>query len=149
MERKIRFAQPNCAANRCVADVAPSAPLNDGAMTPESPIEQSDFDALLELLDRDTMREVVTMFAISAPERMTVARDGIVSGDARAVATAFHTMRSGCGQLGARYLEELCANAERSAKAGDLRDTAALTDLVALELERCLGWFREHSWVDS
>lgn len=118
-------------------------------MTTASPIEQPDFDALLELLDRDTMREVVTLFALSAPERMTVARAGISTGDSRAVATAFHTMRSGGGQLGARHLEELCANAERSAKSGDLAGTAALLDLVALELERCLGWFREHGWVDS
>jgi HPt (histidine-containing phosphotransfer) domain-containing protein len=118
-------------------------------MTPESPIELADFDALLELLDRGTMREVVTLFAISAPERITVARLGIASGEARVVATAFHTMRSGCGQLGARYLEELCANAERSARAGDLAGAAALLDLAAIELERCLGWFREHRWVDS
>ena len=149
MERKIRFAQLNCAENRCVADLASSAPLNDGAMTPESPIELADFEALLELLDRDTMREVVTLFAIAAPEHMIVVCRSIASGEARVVATAFHTMRSGCGQLGARHLEELCVNAERSAKAGDLAGTAALLDLAAVELERCLGWFPDHRWVDS
>ena len=123
--------------------------MNDGAMTPESPIALADFEALLELLDRDTMREVVTLFALSAPERLTLARRGIASGEARVVATAFHTMRSGCGQLGARHLEELCANAERSAKADDLLGTAAVLDLAAVELDRCLGWFRDHGWVDS
>ncbi len=118
-------------------------------MTPASPIEQSDFDALLELLDRATMREVVALFVASAPERMHTARVGIAAGDGRAVATAFHTMRSGCGQLGARHLEELCANAERSAKTGDLAETAVLLDLVASELEVCLDWFRTNGWIDS
>lgn len=118
-------------------------------MTPASPIEQSDFDALLELMDRATMIEVVTIFSRSAPGRMTVARLGIASGDGHAVATAFHTMRSGCGQLGARHLEELCANAERSATAGDLAGAAVLLELVAHELEVCFDWFRTHGWIDS
>lgn len=118
-------------------------------MTPASPIEQSDFDALLELLDRGTMREVVAMFASSAPERMQAARAGIALGDGRVVATAFHTMRSGCGQLGARHLEELCANAEQAAKRGDLAGTAVLMEQVARELEVCFDWFRSHGWIDS
>ena len=54
-------------------------------MTPASPIEPSDFDALLELLDRATMREVVTMFSTSAPERVTAVRRGIASDDGHAV----------------------------------------------------------------
>ena len=118
-------------------------------MTPESPIEQAEFEALLELLERDTMREVVAMFARSAPERLRLARDGISSGEAPVVVTAFHTMRSGCGQLGGRVLEALCADAERAAKTGDLRRAGVLLDEVALELERCLDWFRQHGWVDS
>lgn len=118
-------------------------------MTSASPIDASDFDALLDLLDRDTMREVVTIFVASAPERVLVARDGIASADAHVVATAFHTMRSGCGQLGARHLEALCADAERMARAGDFEGTGKLLDLVTMELERCLGWFRERGWVDS
>lgn len=118
-------------------------------MTPAAPIEQSDFDALLELLDRDTMREVVTIFVGSVPERVNVARRSIAGGDTGAAATAFHTMRSGCGQLGARRLEQLCADAERTAKTGDVEGTSALLDLVEAELAQCLVWFHEQGWVNS
>lgn len=118
-------------------------------MTPAAPIEQSDFDALLELLDRDTMREVVTIFVGSVPGRMGAARHGIAGGDLPAAATAFHTMRSGCGQLGARRLEQLCADAERTGKAGDVEGTLALLDQVDAELALCLAWFRENGWVNS
>jgi len=116
-------------------------------MTDPSPVELAEFDALLELLDRDTMREVVQLFAASAPGRLVAARTGIAAGDSRAVATAFHTLRSGCGQLGARHLEELCAGAERAAKEGNL----ALADVrlaeITVEYERCLSWFRERDWL--
>jgi HPt (histidine-containing phosphotransfer) domain-containing protein len=118
-------------------------------MTPAAPIEPSDFDALLELLERDAMREVVTIFVGSVPGRLSVARLGISGGDLRAAATAFHTMRSACGQLGARRLEELCANAERAAKAGDVDGASALLDQVEAEAALCLAWFREHDWVNA
>lgn len=116
-------------------------------MTPANPVEQSDFDALLELLDGETMREVVTMFAGSAPDRLVVARAGIAARDVATAATAFHTMRSGCGQLGARQLEALCATAERTTKAGDFQAAALLLDQVEEELARCLAWFRDGGWL--
>ncbi len=118
-------------------------------MTPATPVEQSDFDALLELLDGETMREVVAMFAGSAPDRLVVARDGIAVRDVATVATAFHTLRSGCGQLGARHLEALCANAERTAKSGDFEATSLLLGQVEHELARCLGWFRDGGWLSA
>lgn len=118
-------------------------------MTTATPIEQADLDALLELLDRDTLRDVIRIFASSATERVGAARDGLARGDLRSATTEFHTMRSGCGQLGARHLEALCADAERTAKAGDAEGTAAALELVTTELARCLGWFRERGWVNS
>jgi HPt (histidine-containing phosphotransfer) domain-containing protein len=118
-------------------------------MTSGTPIEQADFDALLELLDRDTMREVIGMFAASAPERLAVAHAGLASGDLVSVATACHTMRSGCGQLGARRMEELCASGERAAKAGDAGQAAVYMQDVGTELERCLSWFRAQGWIGA
>ncbi len=118
-------------------------------MTDSPPVELADFDALLELLDQHTMRDVIRLFVTSAPERLRVANDGIAAGEQAVVATAFHTMRSGCGQLGARHLEQLCANAERAAKHGDLSAAAAGLAEVRVEYERCLAWFRERGWLSS
>ena len=67
---------------------------------PDAPVVQADFDALLELLDRDTMREIVAMYVESCPQRIAAMHGGLAMGDLVTVATAFHTMRSGCGQLG-------------------------------------------------
>lgn len=116
-------------------------------MTDAPPVEQSDFDALLELLSPDTMREVVQLFAAAAPQRLDAARDGIATGDLAAATTAFHTLRSGCGQLGARRLEELCATAERGVKTGNLTAARAQLLEVRAEFARCEAWFSAHGWL--
>ncbi|MHB1312867.1 MAG: Hpt domain-containing protein [Gemmatimonadaceae bacterium] len=116
---------------------------------PDGPVIQADFDALLELLDRDTMREIIVIFVESCPQRVGIMHAGLAAGDLVAVATAFHTLRSGCGQLGARQLEELCALGERAAKAGSTQDASALLAQVEAELARVLGWFRAQGWIDA
>ena len=129
--------------NVAVSWPAPFAPV----MNDSPPVQLDDFEALLELLDEQTMREVVALFVASAPTRLASAREGLASGDTARAATAFHTLRSGCGQLGARRLEELCASGEQLAKHGDIAAASArLTDVLA-EYDRCLDWFRTHGWL--
>src|SRR3989338_7136361 len=111
------------------------------------PVQSPDFDALLELLDEQTMREVVAIFVASAPARLASARDGLATGDTARGVTAFHTLRSGCGQLGARRLEELCATGEHLAKRGDFAAAGDRLREVLAEYDRCLEWFRTHGWL--
>jgi HPt (histidine-containing phosphotransfer) domain-containing protein len=118
-----------------------------GIADDSSPVDEGDFGALLELLDHQTMREVIRMFTASAPERLAAAQQGIAAGDAAAVITAFHTLRSGCGQLGAKRLDDLCATAERAAKGGDLSAAEVQLPGVRAEYERCVVWFRERTWL--
>ena len=113
------------------------------------PIERADFDALLELLDPATMQDVVRMFVASAPDRLRSAEAGVATGDSAAAAMAFHTLRSGCGQLGAHRLDALCAVAERSAKQGDLAGAAEQLTGIHAEYERCVAWFLEHRWLEA
>ncbi len=140
MSGKIRLRD---ATNVGVPGPFPSHPV----MNDSPPVQASDFDALLELLDEQTMRDVVGLFVASAPTRLTSARDGLANGDTARAATAFHTLRSGCGQLGARRLEELCATGEQLAKHGDVATARALLSDVHAEYERCLEWFRTHGWL--
>ena len=116
---------------------------------PYGPVVQADFDALLELLDRDTMREIIAIYVESCPQRIAAMHGGLATGDLVTVATAFHTMRSGCGQLGARGLEELCARGERAAKAGSTQEAAAWLVRVEAELTLVLAWFRAQGWMDA
>lgn len=118
-------------------------------MTDRSPVAQEDFDALLELLDRDTMRDVIRLFVESVPARLETVAQGIASADTAAIATAFHTMRSGCGQLGAHPLEEVCFVAERAAKSGDLSSAAGYLQQARAEYDALLAWFRAHHWVST
>jgi len=118
-------------------------------MNESSPVQSSDFDALLELLDEQTMRDVVAIFVSSAPTRFASAREGLASGDTARAVTAFHTLRSGCGQLGARRLEELCATGEQQAKRGDIADASARLSEALAEYDRCLEWFGAHGWLSA
>ncbi len=118
-------------------------------MTLDTPIDQPEFNALLELIDHGTMREVVAIFAASCPERLLAMRDSLAAGDLPAVATTYHTMRSGCGQLGARDLEDLCALGEQAAKAGRADEATRLLETVEAETARVLAWFRAQGWMDA
>jgi HPt (histidine-containing phosphotransfer) domain-containing protein len=118
-------------------------------MIDASPVVADDFNALLELLDRDTMRDVIQLFLAAAPTRLETARQAVATGDAGVAATALHTMRSGCGQLGARRLEELCATGEREAKHGDLAAVNTRLGEIDAEYARCLEWFRANGWTDA
>lgn len=140
MSWKIRLRN---ATNVAVIGPLPSRPeMNDSP-----PVQADDFDALLELLDEQTMRDVVALFVASAPTRLVSAREGLATGDTARAATAFHTLRSGCGQLGARRLEELCATGERLAKHGDVAAAGDRLREVRVEYDRCLEWFRAHGWL--
>jgi HPt (histidine-containing phosphotransfer) domain-containing protein len=116
-------------------------------MNDSPPVQAADFEALLELLDAETMREVVALFVASAPTRLASVREGLANGDTARAATAFHTLRSSCGQLGARHLEELCAAGEQMAKRGDIAAASAQLSVVLIEYERCAAWFRTHEWL--
>lgn len=116
-------------------------------MTPTPPIASADFDALLELLDRDAMREVVQMFVASGPDRFAALTAGFDANDASVTAGVFHAMRSAGGQLGAHTLEALCADGERLARHGDLATAAVRANDVAREFERCSDWFRANGWL--
>ena len=118
-------------------------------MTELPPIDQSDFDALLELLERSTMTDVVRMLVESAPVRIATASQALAAGNGTVASTAFHTLRSGCGQLGARHLEALSANGERLARTGDVAGARACLADVEAEFARCLVWFRDNGWLSE
>lgn len=106
-----------------------------------SAIVEEDFNTLLELLGPETMRDVVRLLMESAPTRIASARAGLAEGDAVRAATAFHTLRSSCGQLGAKSLERVCIDGERQAKAGDIPAAGALLAEAEREFARCVEWF--------
>ena len=87
------------------------------------------------------MRDVVRLLVDSAPTRLASARAGLAEGDMARAATAFHTLRSSCGQLGAKSLEQMCVEGERHAKAGDVPAAFTLLADAEREFARCVEWF--------
>ncbi len=118
-------------------------------MHDSAPVDEADFDALLELLEAQTMREVVGLFVAAAPDRLRAAHEGLGVGDIARVATAFHTLRSGCGQLGARRLESLCATGEQVAKRGDLAAATSRLAEIRMEYDRVLEWLQARGWLGA
>jgi len=114
-----------------------------------SSIVEDDFNALLDLLGPDTMRDVVKLLVESAPTRFASARDGLAAGDHARAATAFHTLRSSCGQLGAKSLEALCTEGERLSKHGDVPGAVGVLAAAEGEFARCLEWFGANRWVSA
>jgi HPt (histidine-containing phosphotransfer) domain-containing protein len=118
-------------------------------MPQHPPIVTADFDALLELLDHDAMRDVVQLFVASGEQRFAALTAGFEASDAAATAAVFHAMRSAGGQLGAQTLEALCAEGERVSRLGDLATAAVRAGDVAREFDRCRVWFVANGWLSE
>jgi HPt (histidine-containing phosphotransfer) domain-containing protein len=83
---------------------------------------------------------MAAIFLAEMPRRLAAARGAIRAGDAAGAVLPAHGMKSSSAQLGATALAELCADLERSARAGDLARAAALLDAAGAELARFSAW---------
>jgi len=86
------------------------------------------------------VKDMSAIFVEDVPERIAVAREGLGSGNHRAVEHAAHSMRSSCGQFGAAEMERLCAAAERLARRGELDDLPPVLDALEEEFGRFRAW---------
>lgn len=84
------------------------------------------------------IRGMIRTFLETAPERIVAARRALAAADAVGVGQAAHALRSSAGQLGAIGLQELCADVERRAAAGEI--SAALVDALRLGLAGATEW---------
>jgi HPt (histidine-containing phosphotransfer) domain-containing protein len=86
------------------------------------------------------VREMTEIFVADVPSRIAVARDGLGSGNHRAVEYAAHSIKSSSGQFGAEAMQRLCADAERLAQRGELERVPRLLDAIETEFDRFCGW---------
>jgi HPt (histidine-containing phosphotransfer) domain-containing protein len=86
------------------------------------------------------IRGMIRTFLDAAPERVVAARRALAAGDTVGVAQAAHALRSSAGQLGAVGLQELCAEVERRAGAGEI--TAALVEALGEGLAGASEWLQ-------
>jgi HPt (histidine-containing phosphotransfer) domain-containing protein len=97
--------------------------------------------ARLERIGGDKLlREMIALYHVNAPERMTAAEAALVAGDVVAAENALHSLKSSSAQLGALRLARICEAGEQLARAGRV---AGIADVVAAardELARVDAW---------
>jgi HPt (histidine-containing phosphotransfer) domain-containing protein len=70
-------------------------------------------------------RDMAALFAEAVPVRLDEARRGLAKGDHAAVASAMHTLKASCAQLGGVEAAACCAAAERAALDGSAPESLA------------------------
>jgi HPt (histidine-containing phosphotransfer) domain-containing protein len=78
-------------------------------------------------------RDMAALFADAVPTRLEEARQGLATDDHAAVASAMHTLKASCAQLGGVEAAACCAAAERAALDGGTpeRLARAVADVAA------------------
>lgn len=92
-------------------------------------LKQLDPENSLEMI-----KELVGMLFTMVPEKLTVIRDALKSGDFKSVTAAAHFLKSSTANLGARKMSSLCYELEQRSQTEPV-DAKQLTDLFA-ELEK-------------
>ncbi len=87
--------------------------------------------SLVDLVDEETLREIVDAFLEEGPRRMAELSEGLAAGDAVLVGRAAHTLKANSATFGATRLEELAHELESIARAGDLSGAAPLVAAAA------------------
>ena len=95
-----------------------------------------DPDALAMLRECDTdgtlLPELVELFRNETPRRIGALRSAYQAGNAGQLTQQAHALKSGCAQLGARQMADLCQRLEIQGRIGSMQAAGPLLD----ELER-------------
>jgi HPt (histidine-containing phosphotransfer) domain-containing protein len=111
------------------------------AVTPPSvvavPPHNLDMAAALERVDgdRELFEELARLFADEFPENMARIRQGMKTGDARAIEMLAHKIKGAALSLGAPMVSEAAADLESLARTGELANADPLVE----NLKRQLG----------
>lgn len=79
---------------------------------------------------------MIELFVTHAPTRAADAREALDCGDAAALRSALHALKSSAGQLGAVSVHEACVAGEELASRGELSECAAHVERIESDLPR-------------
>lgn len=108
-------------------------------MTNETEIDAAALERLQRFGGGKLLREMIALFLEHAPARVLAARAGMDAGDADAVRSALHSLKSSAAQLGATGLQDACSRGEELARAGSLAELPAVVAEVEQECPRVLA----------
>ena len=77
---------------------------------------------------------MIELFIMNAPARAADAREALDCGDAAALRSALHALKSSAGQLGAASVHQACIAGEELASRGELGDCAEHVQRIETDL---------------
>lgn len=137
ISKPVRSEQLQAALERSAPAAAAPAPV---AAVPSGPaVDLEVIASLRELQDPDEpdfVTELVDVLLSDAPERLAALDAAIAAGDARTVNRTAHSMKSSCGNLGARAMSSLLADIERKGAEGDVEAARPVLAAARAEFDR-------------
>ena len=113
---------------------------------PGPAIDPAALDTLLEAIggDAQALADLIRSFIEDSPDLMARIETAARSGDAEALRTAAHTMKSSAADFGAGELSRICRSMETQAKAGRMDDVVALSRSAAAAYAAAEAVLRAH-----
>ncbi|ARA92871.1 hypothetical protein AWN76_006640 [Rhodothermaceae bacterium RA] len=115
-------------AHRAGTDPAPTESPSSDTTTPVVPMIDSIRTQLTELAgdDLDFIREILTDYLNVAPDLLAGIDAGLGASDPNQTREAAHTLKSSSGAIGARELQQLCAELEALSRGGSLEQASSI-----------------------
>ncbi len=139
ISKPVRPAGIEAALQRAAARAEAVSPTEEGVRD----LRGEDADIRNRLVELDIgdggefVRGLVDLFLESAPGQLRQIREGIIAGDAGAVACAAHALRGSCSNFAANRLQAVCLRLEEVATKGAVGDAKELLE----ELDEALYLF--------
>ena len=95
------------------------------------------------------LSEMIALFIVAAPERISAARAGLDAGDANAAEMALHSLKSSSAQLGAMKMQRLSEAGERLARSGSLDGVESIVMDLESEFPRIQQWLERSRTVEN
>ena len=83
-------------------------------------VDSSALERLRDFGGEKLLRGMIDLFVKNAPIKAAEAGEALAAGDAAALRSALHALKSSAGQLGATTVHAACVAGEESASRGDL-----------------------------
>jgi HPt (histidine-containing phosphotransfer) domain-containing protein len=99
-------------------------------------VDGSALDRLHRFGGDKLVRGMVELFVANAPRRAAEAREALDCGDAAALRSALHGLKSSAGQLGATSVYQACVAGEGHASRGDLSACSPHVERIETDLPR-------------
>ena len=116
-----------------------------------SPLDPRAVERILELQEPehpDVLQTLFELFERSTTERLAELVGAATSGDARTVEAVAHSLKSSCGMLGLRLMQEMCERLEAEAGRGELEGADLIVQRLEFEFRRARPWLSAERWTE-